>query len=412
MPEKLAIVIPVYNVEPYIADCLDSLIAQTYQDWVAYVVDDGSTDKSGSIIDKYKKDDRFIILHKENGGLSSARNFALNYIDDTNDAYSAVTFLDSDDWLAPDAYESLMSSMKEHNADIVFFGFKRPFSDGRILENKFSFSEGLVHPSEYFAAVFSFGEHWKGKNGSGGFVWNKIFKMECIRGYRFIEDRSYNEDEIFCLQVGLNANIFHFIDRSFVYYRQREGSLVRANDFPIKLMKGKDACLDYVINSSNIHANDIKKYICNGIINNVIDIYKYTFIFVDNFSYISKLLYKISDISESLFLSKEISLENYKLVKFIAYLYNKNISTNEIMSYIILYNTNVTEAKINAISGDIKKLYIITNTINTRLQKITDFSMFKYIKFRLLSKITFGKTRKNYKEKYRELKEVYKNLYK
>ena len=121
MPEKLAIVIPVYNVEPYIADCLDSLIAQTYQDWVAYVVDDGSTDKSGSIIDKYKKDDRFIILHKENGGLSSARNFALNYIDDTNDAYSAVTFLDSDDWLAPDAYESLMSSMKEHNADIVFF---------------------------------------------------------------------------------------------------------------------------------------------------------------------------------------------------------------------------------------------------------------------------------------------------
>lgn len=412
MTEKLAIIIPAYNVEPYIANCLNSLIAQTYQDWVAYVVDDGSTDKSGSIIDEYKKDDRFIILHKENGGLSSARNFALNYIEETNGAYSAVTFLDSDDWLAPDAYETLMSSMKKQNADIILFGFKRAFSDGRIVENKFSFSEGIVHSSEYFAAVFSFGEHWKGKNGSGGFVWNKIFRMECIRGYRFIEDRSYNEDEIFCLQVGLNANVFHFIDRSFVYYRQREGSLVRSNDFLIRLIKGRDVCLDYVLNSSNTYANNIKKYICNGIINNAIDIYKYTFIFVDNFSYISKLLYKISDISESLFFSKEISPENYKLVKFIVYLYNKNISTNEIMSHIILYNTNATIAKINAISGDIKKLYATTNTINAKLQNMNNFNMFKYIKFKMLSKITFGKTRKNCKEKYRELKEIYKNIYK
>ena len=90
---NLSIIVPIYNVEEYIAECIDSILAQTYKDWELILVDDGSTDNSGKICDEYAlKDNRIKVIHKENGGLSSARNAGIDNI-----SGNLITFIDSDD---------------------------------------------------------------------------------------------------------------------------------------------------------------------------------------------------------------------------------------------------------------------------------------------------------------------------
>ena len=98
---KISVIVPVYNVESYLARCVDSILAQTYQNLEIILVNDGSRDASGSICDAYaQKDSRITVIHKENGGLSSARNAG---IDAASGEY--LTFVDSDDWIEPQTYE-------------------------------------------------------------------------------------------------------------------------------------------------------------------------------------------------------------------------------------------------------------------------------------------------------------------
>lgn len=105
-PIHIAIVIPVYNASKYISDCLDSIVAQTYQNWEAICVDDGSTDDSLHILKDYaKKDQRIKVYTKENGGASSARNFALSQVGASSDTW--ISFVDSDDYIRPTMYSNI-----------------------------------------------------------------------------------------------------------------------------------------------------------------------------------------------------------------------------------------------------------------------------------------------------------------
>lgn len=118
MSKKVYVLIPVYNVEKYIKDCFNSLLAQTYTNWEAIVVDDGSKDNSGKICDEYvKKDKRIQVIHQENGGLSMARRTAILTLPDCDDSY--CTFLDSDDLLPENALEILIKTAEQENCDIV-----------------------------------------------------------------------------------------------------------------------------------------------------------------------------------------------------------------------------------------------------------------------------------------------------
>ncbi len=113
----ISIIIPVYNVEKYLRRCLDSVKSQTFQDWQAICVDDGSPDKSGKILDEYaKKDKRFIVVHKDNGGLSDARNAGLSF---AKGEY--IMYLDSDDFIHPQTMEILYFYANKNNADMVVF---------------------------------------------------------------------------------------------------------------------------------------------------------------------------------------------------------------------------------------------------------------------------------------------------
>ena len=111
----ISIVVPVYNVEKYLSQCLDSILTQTYKNLEIILVDDGSTDKSGSICDSYKKKDpRIVVIHKENGGLSDARNAGVAICKG-----DFISFVDSDDYLSPYFYEILMGVAQKRNCDIV-----------------------------------------------------------------------------------------------------------------------------------------------------------------------------------------------------------------------------------------------------------------------------------------------------
>ena len=112
---KINIIVPVYNVEKYIRRCLDSIAAQTFTDWECILVDDGSPDGSGAICDEYaRKYARIKVIHKENGGVSSARNIALGRI-----SGKWLAFVDSDDWIDLDYCEKLYNSAEECNVNIA-----------------------------------------------------------------------------------------------------------------------------------------------------------------------------------------------------------------------------------------------------------------------------------------------------
>ena len=117
MNELISIIVPVYNVEQFLARCIDSIRAQTYRNIEILLIDDGSTDNSGRVCDEYaKQDGRIKVYHKPNGGVSSARNYGL---DRATGKY--IGFVDSDDFIAPDMYEYLIQLIKDTNAEICQF---------------------------------------------------------------------------------------------------------------------------------------------------------------------------------------------------------------------------------------------------------------------------------------------------
>lgn len=124
---KISIIVPVYNAEKYLSECIESILAQTFIDWELLLIDDGSTDNSHTICHQYaSQDPRIIFSHKTNGGVSSARNMGLD-----NARGRWITFIDSDDWIDPDYLESLL---KDQSVDIAMCGFKFQYADSPSQE--------------------------------------------------------------------------------------------------------------------------------------------------------------------------------------------------------------------------------------------------------------------------------------
>lgn len=141
----ISVIIPVYNVEKYLRQCLDSVLAQTYANYEVIMVDDGSTDSSGAICDEYvHKDSRFRVIHRENGGLSVARNTGF---DDSKGEY--VYFLDSDDWIEKETFEKLITVAVDTDAEFVFFDGKS-FEDS---EKGYDIKQGYQRKQAYAPGV-------------------------------------------------------------------------------------------------------------------------------------------------------------------------------------------------------------------------------------------------------------------
>ena len=125
----ISVIVPIYNVEKYLSRALDSILAQTYHNWEAILVDDGSTDKSGSIADEYaQKDERFKVIHKENGGLSDARNVGMEHV-----TGEYLLFLDSDDFLHPQLMELCIQAAQRDSSDLVAFTYDRVYRTKNLI---------------------------------------------------------------------------------------------------------------------------------------------------------------------------------------------------------------------------------------------------------------------------------------
>lgn len=129
--KKISVIVPVYNVEKYLSQCLDSIIHQTYKNLEIILVDDGSTDSSGLICDNYsQKDKRIKIIHKCQGGLSDARNAGLKIA-----TGEYISFIDSDDFIDKNMYSILINNTQKYNSDIVWFNYYNYYSKGYVTTN-------------------------------------------------------------------------------------------------------------------------------------------------------------------------------------------------------------------------------------------------------------------------------------
>lgn len=220
MIEKLvSIIVPIYNVENYLDECINSVLAQTYTKFELLLIDDGSKDNSGVICDEYLlKDKRIKVFHKSNGGLSSARNFGL---DKANGEY--IIFLDSDDyWLKKDCLENLVKVAIDLDVDIVRGEYKEVDEFGSDLLIK-DFSSKLEKQMQILSSADFYKWIIKGENFSVLFLFRKnLFDT----GLRFDEKRCFQED------IELNIRLFSknfrcvYVPIVFYAYRKRRNSIV------------------------------------------------------------------------------------------------------------------------------------------------------------------------------------------
>ena len=214
----ISVIIPVYNVEKYLRECLDSVLAQTYANFEVILVDDGSTDSSGAICDEYAaRDDRFRVIHKENGGLSVARNTGMA---DAKGEF--VYFLDSDDLIEPDALESLISSIEHAKADFVFFEAESFRDDGCAAK------QGYLRDRDHgtldgMAAFESLAMDKDFKSAVPTYFWKKRFLAE--NKLSFYPGILY-EDLLFSFEAFCKAQTVSHCHRTLYKRRIREGSIV------------------------------------------------------------------------------------------------------------------------------------------------------------------------------------------
>lgn len=225
--DLISVIVPAYNMENYIEQCLDSIIAQTYTNIEIIVVDDGSSDSTGKICDLYaEKDARFVIVHQENQGLVKARKKGLSV---ANGKY--VGFVDSDDWIDREMYEFLYKNLLETKAQVVTTGRFLEEDKTYILEDYMP--GGIYHPQEdeFFCSHMIFGEDKKIWGITPNF-WNKLFEKELLMKYEeMVDDQiTYGEDDACVYPCMAFAKTVSVTDGCFYHYRMRMSSMSNSED--------------------------------------------------------------------------------------------------------------------------------------------------------------------------------------
>ena len=209
--QKISVIVPVYKVEQYLARCVDSILGQTYQNLEVILVDDGSPDRCGEICDEYpKKDDRVKVIHQANGGSSRARNAGIACATGTY-----IGFIDGDDWIAPDMYESMMRTMQEYDVRMVCCGRYDVFGK-RTLYGLCPVTTRAMNAAECFSALFVAKE-------CDVSPCDKLYHASVFETVRF-PDGEINEDTAIIHQVIHSAGKIAFLSRPLYYYCHRSNS--------------------------------------------------------------------------------------------------------------------------------------------------------------------------------------------
>ena len=226
--KKISVIIPIYNVEKYLKRCIESIIKQTYSNLEIILVDDGSPDGCAKICDEYKnKDERIVVIHKKNGGLSDARNAGLKVA-----TGEIISYIDSDDYVDLDMYEKMTKAMEEKNADIVVCGTNIDYEDGHTKvkcekeEKSFNREEALIELNSFKSFDMA--------------VWNKLYKREVVDKIEFPVGKK-SEDYFVMYQYFARAKKVVIINQAKYHYFQRSNSISR----------GKNVTHDYIEGSKS-----------------------------------------------------------------------------------------------------------------------------------------------------------------
>lgn len=240
MRPMVSIIVPIYNAEQYLRRCVDSILNQEYTDYELLLVNDGSTDASGDICEEYgDRDPRVIVIQKENTGVSDSRNRAL---DRARGKY--LQFLDSDDWITPDATRLFVRAAEEYGCDMIISDFYRVV--GERLSTKGDIEEEGVLTREEFAAHMM-------ENPADfyyGVLWNKLYRRDIVEEHnlRMDTDISWCEDFMFNLEYIRYAKVFYALHAPIYYYVKRKGSLASQGINISKTVKMKLNVFEYYNN--------------------------------------------------------------------------------------------------------------------------------------------------------------------
>ena len=240
MKPAVSIIVPVYNGEKTLERCVDSVLKQEYKDFELFLINDGSSDKTREICERYAAaDDRVLVIHKENSGVSESRNMA---IAQAHGEY--LQFLDCDDWITPDATKLLVRAAKEEQADLVIADFYRVI--GERLSHKGDIEiDGVMDQEAFVGCMME-----KPADFYYGVLWNKLYRRDIIMKHhlQMNPEISWCEDFMFNLEYIRYAKVFYALHAPIYYYVKRKGSLASQGINISKTVKMKLNVFEYYNN--------------------------------------------------------------------------------------------------------------------------------------------------------------------
>lgn len=240
---KVSIIVPIYNVEKYLSKCIESILSQTYKNIEIILVNDGSLDNSAQICDEYaKKDDRIIVIHKANGGVSSARNAGL---DIATGKY--IGFVDPDDYIENNMYELMVNKIEKYKADIAICGYDY-INENYTIERYYHIQQDEILTQKQFMSM-----QFDMPPTIRHVVWNKLFIAKTLKKIRFPEGINSSED------VYVLAEYAKFIKKAVFIHKPLYKNLVRSDSATHGGLKIEDLAASFPIHEK-MHREAVSLY--------------------------------------------------------------------------------------------------------------------------------------------------------
>lgn len=261
MSVKLSIVVPVYNVQEFVKECISSLLEIPIDEKEIIVINDGSTDKSVEIV-KSLNSNKIKIINQKNGGLSSARNTGL--IEAKGDY---ILFIDSDDYIInPENIKEMLYTAVKNDLDIVSGNGYTYYTE----ENKFKIHSNLNNLNKVVLDGNNYLKECLKNNDFSAVVWLNIYKADFIKQNNFVfKEGIYHEDIEWTIKVLLKANKVMYTDELFYIYRQREGSIMRSKDYTKHAIDMINTCVNNMNIVEEVEDNNLIKLVQDEMLNTI-----------------------------------------------------------------------------------------------------------------------------------------------